>query len=97
MSWIQFSLILLLVPGFPFLQMDQIVNLDWIVCEDATVQEPRNIDCGSAEGLVNNSKLPSIFPQFHFILKLKNPISVLFPSFWGTLPFWRPPPWSLSF
>ena len=97
MSWIQFSLILLLVPGFPLLQVDQVVNIDWIVCEDVYVQKLRNIDCGSAEGLVNNSRLSSIFPQFHFILKLKNPMSVLFSSFWGTLPFRRPPPRSLYF
>jgi len=98
MKWIQFALIPLLVLGFPLFQMDQIIDTDWLVCEKFPASKVEYSNLNPEEGSYFNFKHLSFLPScIGLFFQLKNPLSVLFASFWGTSPFWRPPPWSLSF
>jgi len=97
LKWIKFSLILFLVAGFPLLQCDQLIDIDWLVSENSTVIKSDYSGLFSEKSLYFDSK-PILPPlnRISFILKLKNPFSVLYSSFQGVSPFWRPPP-GLSF
>jgi len=37
MKWIQFLLILFLLPGLPLFQIDQAIDIEWLVCENSLV------------------------------------------------------------
>ena len=93
MKWIQFLLILFLLPGFPLFQMDQAIDIDWLVCENSLITKSEMNDPSIDQNLWFDSK-PHLhfFNQVKFLFQLKNPLSVLLSSFQGTSPFWRPPP-----
>ena len=93
MKWIQFLLILFLLPGLPLFQMDQAVDIEWLVCESSLVIKSEMNGPFIDQNLCFNSKPPSsFFNQVKFLFQLKNPLSVLLSYFQGTSPFWRPPP-----
>ena len=93
MKWIQFILILFLLLGFPLLQMDQAVDIDWVVCENSLVTKLEMNHPSMDQNLCFDSKLPaSSLNQVKIFFQLKNPLSVLLSYFQGTSPFWRPPP-----
>jgi hypothetical protein len=93
MKWIQFLLILFLGPGLPLFQIDQAVDIAWLVCENSVVVK---LEIGGSlvdQNLSFNLEPPSCtFNQGKSFFQLKNPISVLLSYFQGTSPFWRPPP-----
>ncbi len=93
LKWIKFSLILFLIPGFPLFQCDQLIDIGWVVSENSAVVKSDDSGLSSEKCLCFDSKpiLPSL-NRISFILKLKNPFSVLYSSFQGVSPFWRPPP-----
>jgi hypothetical protein len=93
MKWIQFILILFLLLGFPLFQMDQAVDIDWLVSENSLITKLEINDPFMDQNLWFDSKPPSSFlNQVKFFFQLKNPLSVLLSYFQGTSPFWRPPP-----
>jgi len=93
MKWIQSLLILFLLPGLPLFQMDQAVDIEWLVCEDSLITKSKINDPSMDQNLCFDSKLLSSFlNQVKNFFQLKNPLSVLLSYFQGTSPFWRPPP-----
>jgi hypothetical protein len=93
MKWIQFLLIIFLLLGFPLFQGDQLIDINWVICDNTLV-----IKSESKEPRIEKIFWPqtkpkvSFFNQRGFIYQLKNSISFLISSFKGTSPFWRPPP-----
>jgi len=93
MKWIQFLLILFLLPGLPLFQMDQAVDIDWVVCENSLVTKLEMNHPSMDQNLCFDSKPPaSSLNQVKIFFQLKNPLSVLLSYFQGTSLFWRPPP-----
>jgi len=93
MKGIQFLLILFLVLGLPLFQIDQAVDIAWLVCEDSLVVRLEMKGPLADQNLSLNLEPPScIFNQIKSFLHLKNAISVLVSYSKGTSPFWRPPP-----
>jgi hypothetical protein len=93
MKGIQFLLILFLLPGLPLFQIDQAVDIEWLVCENSLVIKSEMNDPSIDQNLCFNSKPPSSFlNQVKIFFQLKNLLSVLLSYFQGTSPFWRPPP-----
>ena len=93
MKWIQFLLILFLLPGLPLFQMDQAVDIEWLVCENSLIIKSEMNGPSTDQNLWFDLKPPtSIFNQVKIFFQLKNPLSVLLSYFQGTSPFWRPPP-----
>jgi len=93
MKGIQFLLILFLVPGLPLFQIDQAVDIAWLVCENSLVIKLEMDSPLADQNLCFSLKLPSsIFHQVKSFLRLKNPLSILLSYSQGTSPFWRPPP-----
>ena len=97
MKWFQSLLILFLLPGLPLFQMDQTVDIEWLVCENSFITKSEVNDPLEEEFKLTNlwfdSKPPSsFFNQVKFFFQLKNPLSALISYFQGTSPFWRPPP-----
>ncbi len=93
MKWIQFVLILFLLPGLPLFQMDQAIDIGWLVCENSLVTKSEMNDPSIEQNLWFDLEPPSyFFNQVKFFFQLKNPLSVLLSYFQGTSPFWRPPP-----
>jgi len=93
MKWIQFLLILLLLPGLPLFQMDQAIDIDWLVCEDSLVTKSEMDDPSVDQNLRFDLEPPSPFHnQVKFFFQLETLSSILLSHFHGTSPFWRPPP-----
>jgi hypothetical protein len=93
MKWFQFSLILFLLPGLPLFQMDQAIDIEWLVCESSLITKSEMSDSSFDQNLWFDSKpSPSFFNQIEIIFQLKNPLSAMLSYFQGTSPFWRPPP-----
>ena len=96
MKWIQFLLILFLLLGFPLLQMDQAVDIEWLVCESSLITKSEMNDPSIDQNLWFDLKPSSyFFNQVKFLFQLKNSLSVLLSFFQGILPFQRPPPCSI--
>jgi hypothetical protein len=97
MTGIQFLLILFLVPGLPLFQMDQAVDIAWLVCENSVVVKLEIggplVDQNLSFNLV---PLSCTFNQGKSLFQLKNPLTFLFSYFQGPSPFWRPPPVALT-
>ncbi len=93
MKGIQFLLILLLTPGLPLFQIDQTVDIAWLVCENSVVIKLDIRDPSIDQNWPFNLEPPSwIFNRDKSFSQLKNPFSVLRSYFQGPFPFWRPPP-----
>ncbi len=93
MKGIQFLLILLLVPGLPLFQIDQAVDIAWLVFETSLSAKLEIEGPLADQNLSFNLEPPScIFNQAKSFFQLKNPLSVLLSYSQGTSPFWRPPP-----
>ncbi len=93
MSSIRFFLIFLLAFGFSLYQIDQVADLDWLASDNSLSEEIN--DQGLSENKdsqFDEEPTASIRERFDTISQLKNPLSTLFPFFWGTSPFRRPPP-----
>jgi len=94
MKWIQFLLVLFLFPGLPLFQMDQAIDIEWLVCENSLITKSEMDDLSFDENLWFDSKPPSsFFNQVKSFFQLKNSLSVLLSFFQGILPFQRPPPY----
>jgi len=91
---IQFLFVLFLIPGFPLLQCDQVIDFPWLVSENSLAAKSEYGYLPAGKRLWFDSEpIPYPFNRTGFILQLlKNPFSVLYSSFEGVLPFWRPPP-----
>jgi len=93
MKWIQSLLILFLLLSFPLFQLDQIVDIEWLVCENSlAIKSEGNNFCPNKYLWHDFEPIPSLFNRIGFVFQLKNPLSVLYSSFQRTAPFWRPPP-----
>jgi len=93
MKWIQFLLILFLVPGLPLFQVDQAIDIAWLVCENSLIMKLEMEGPLADQNLWFSLEPPSsIFNQVKSSLQLKNPLSILLSYSHGTSPFWRPPP-----
>jgi hypothetical protein len=93
MKWIQFLLILFLLPGLPLFQIDQAIDIEWLVCENSLVIKSEMNGPSVDQNMCFNPKPPSAFlNQLKTFFQLKNPLSILLSYFHGTSPFWRPPP-----
>jgi hypothetical protein len=93
MKRIQFLLILFLLPGLPLFQIDQAVDIAWLVCENSLIMKSETSDPAFNQNLWFNLKPPSsFFNQVKIFFQLKNPLSILLSYSQGTSPFWRPPP-----
>ncbi len=93
MKGIQFLLILLLALGLPLFQIDQAIDIAWLVCEDSLFVK-LEIEGPLADRDLSFNLEPSscILNRFKSFFQLKNPLSVLLSYFQGPSPFWRPPP-----
>jgi hypothetical protein len=93
MKGIQFLLILFLLPGLPLFQIDQAIDIDWLVCENSLITKSEMKDPCIDQNLCFELEPPSsFFNQVKFSFQPKNPLSVLLSYLQGTSPFWRPPP-----
>ena len=93
MKCIQFLLTLFLLPSLPLFQMDQAVDIEWLVCESSLITKLEMNDLSIDQNLCFDSRPPaSSLNQVKIFFQLKNPLSVLLSYFQGTSPFWRPPP-----
>ena len=93
MKWIQFLLILFLLPGLPLFQRDQAVDIEWLVCESSLITKSEMDDLSIDQNLWFDLQPTSyFFNQVKFLFQLKNSLSVLLSFFQGILPFQRPPP-----
>ncbi len=93
MTGIQFLLILFLVPGLPLFQIDQAIDIAWLVCENSLFVKLEIEGPLADQDLSFNLEPPScILNRFKSFFQLKNSLSVLLSYFQGPSPFWRPPP-----
>jgi hypothetical protein len=94
MKWFQFPLILSLLIGLPLFQMDQAVDIEWLVCGSSLLIKSEEMNEPSIDQNLWFDLRPSIFSfnQVKFLFQLKNHLSVLLSYFQGTSPFYRPPP-----
>ncbi len=93
MTGIQFLLILFLVPGLPLFQVDQAIDIAWLVSENSVVVKLEIEGSLANQNLSFNLEPPSCaLNQGKSPFQLKNPSSVLLSYFQGPSPFWRPPP-----
>jgi hypothetical protein len=93
MKGIQFVIILFLLPVLPLFQMDQAVDIDWLVCENSLITKSEIDDPSVDQNYWFDLTPPSsFFNQVKFSFQRKHPLSVLLFYFQGTSPFWRPPP-----
>ena len=92
MKWIQFLLTLFLLPSLPLFQVDQAVDIEWLVCENSFITKSEVDDPSIDQNLWFDTKPPSSFlNQVKSFFQLKNPLSALPSYFQGSSPFWRPP------
>ncbi len=97
MKWFQLLSIAFLLLSFPLFQIDQAIDIDWLICENSLIIKSEwNNPCEKEFRITSlwfDLKSPSsFFNQVKFFFQLKNPLSVLLSYFRGTSPFWRPPP-----
>jgi hypothetical protein len=93
MKWIQFLLILFLLPGLSLFQMDQAIDIDRSVSENSLVIKSEMNDPSIDQNVWFDLKPPPyFFNQVKFFFQLKSPLSILLSRFRGASPFWRPPP-----
>jgi hypothetical protein len=93
MKWIQFLLILFLLPGLPLFQMDQAIDIDRSVGENSFVTKPEMNDPSVDQNLWFDLKPSSyFFNRVKSFFQLKSPLSILLSHFQGMSPFWRAPP-----
>ena len=93
MKGIQSLLILFLLAGLPLFQIDQAVDIAWLVCENSLFVKLEIEGPLADQNLAFNLEPPSsAFNHVKCFFQLKNPVSVLLFYFQGTSPFWRPPP-----
>jgi hypothetical protein len=93
MKWIQFLLTLFLLPSLPLFQMDQAIDIEWLVCESSLITKSEMSDSSFDQNLWFDSQpSSSFFNQIQIIFQLKKPLSAILSYFQGTSPFWRPPP-----
>lgn len=84
-----FSLLL----GFPLLQVDQVIDTDWLVCEDSLAVKLEGPSFSVDKNFVFYPEpLLPLFDPISFISQLRNSLSILYASFKGIVPFWKPPP-----
>jgi len=93
MNWIWFLLIPFLLLGFPLYQIDQAVDIEWLVCEDSLFPKFK-VNQPSIDLNLWFDSTPRSFSinQSKAFFQLKDPLSFLLSYFEGTSPFWRPPP-----
>jgi hypothetical protein len=93
MNWIRFLLLLFLFLGFHLFQMDQAIDIDWLVCEDSLITKFK-VDQPSIDLNLWFDSIPgsSSFKQSEASFQLRNPLSFLLPYFQGASPFLRSPP-----
>jgi hypothetical protein len=93
MKWIQFLLTLFLLPSLPLFQVDQAVDIEWLVCENSFITKSEVDDPSIDQNLWFDAKPSSSFlNQVKSFFQLKNPLSALPSYFQGSSPFWKPPP-----
>ena len=93
MKWIQFLVIIFLLPSLPLFQMDQAIDIEWLIFENSLITISEINDPSIDQNLQFDLKPPSsFFNQVKIFFQLKNPLSVLLSYFQGTSPFCRPPP-----
>jgi hypothetical protein len=97
MREIQFLLILFLLLGLPLFQIDQAIDIDWVVCEDSIVIKTEWSDTCEKEFRFTSfwfdlRPLSPFYNPLKSFFQLKNPLSILLSYFKGISPFWRPPP-----
>jgi hypothetical protein len=82
MKWIKFILILFLLPGLPLFQMDQVIDINWLICENSLTIK--------SEWLDPELKFGNLW--FDSEPRSKDSFFLLFAFFKGTSHFNRPPP-----
>jgi hypothetical protein len=94
MKWFQSLFILFLLSGLPLFQMEQAVDIEWLVCERFLIIKPEEMNEPSINQNLWFDSKPSLFyfNQVKFFSQFKNPLSILVFYFQGTSPCWRPPP-----
>ncbi len=98
MKMVQFLLTFFLLPGLPLFQIDQAIDIEWLICENSLVIKPEMNTPSIDQNVCSNPKLPSAFlNQLKSFLQLKNPLSILLSYFQGASLFSRPPPFSDPF
>jgi len=98
MKGIQFLLILFLLPGLPLFQIDQAIDIGWLVCENSLIIKSEMNGHSVDQNVCFNPKPPSVFlDQLKPLFQVKNPSSILLSYFQGDSRFSRPPPYSHPF
>jgi len=93
MKWIQIILTLFLLLSLPLFQMDQAVDIDWLVCENSLfIKLEINGSFFDPHLWIDSIPKVTFFNQVTSFFQLKNPLSALPSYFQGSSPFWRPPP-----
>ena len=93
MSWIQFLLTLFILLSLPLSQMDQTIDINWLVCENSLIIKSEMNGPSIDQNLWLDSKPPSSFlNQIESFSQMKNLLSALPCHFQDSPPFWRPPP-----
>jgi hypothetical protein len=93
MNWVQFLIIPFLLLGFPLFQMDQVIDINWLICENSIIIKSEMNGPSIDQNLCFDSKpLSSFFNQVKFLFQSKNSLPILLSYFQGTSPFCRPPP-----
>ena len=93
MNWIRFLLIFLLAFGFGLSQMDQVVDLGWLVSANFLSEEIDNQGLREdKDSQFDEKPISNLRVRLNRICQLRNPLSALFPFFWATVLFRRPPP-----
>jgi hypothetical protein len=94
MKWIKFILILFLLPGLPLFQMDQVIDINWLICENSLTIKSEWLDPELKFGNLwfDSEPIPSLFNQMRLNSRSKDSFFLLFAFFKGTSHFNRPPP-----
>ena len=97
MKWTQLLLIIVLLLGFPLLQTDQVIGIEWLVCERSlAIKSEQGSPCTIKSLWRGFESISSLFNRISRVFQLKNPLYVLFSSFQRTTLFQRPPPATLT-
>jgi len=93
MRWIQSLLVLFLLPGLPLFQMDQAIDIEWLICENSSITKSEINGPFVDQSLCFGSKpeLP-LFDQIRFNFQSGDFFSGMFIFFKGTSNFNRSPP-----
>ncbi len=87
-------MVLSLLLGFPLLQMDQVIDTEWLVCDNfLTIKFEDSDFSADKDSYFYPEVLLPLFDQISLVSQLKNPLSVFYASSTkGIVPFWKPPP-----